>query len=236
MKTFNKLITLCALIIAANTINAQTNQGGFGYFSAGIGGQLSNNVEKRLQGPAVFGADFNLPAVGQHFGGRGFGIFNRFILGGGGYGTSVSGSSSNGEAKLSTGAGFFNFGYLFVKKEKTLFYGFGGIGGGGSTLEVKNTGAGTLDFAPNQQVPTGEMRKISAGGFGFEAGIGIQQMVISKSNNEGRGGFMIGLVAGVNYFPAQDWRFKANDTKVNGLGSLSSFYVGITIGSGCVGH
>lgn len=236
MKTITKLITLCAMVVVAHAANAQKGEGGFGYFSAGIGGHIGNDVETRLQSAALFGNTFNLPATGLNFGGKGFGIFSRFIIGGGGYGTSVSASTANGEAELSSGAGFFNFGYLFVKKKKTLFYGFGGIGGGGSTLSIKNTGAVTLAFAANQQIPTGETRKISSGGFGFEAGIGVQQLVISKGDDGERGGFMIGLVAGINYFPSQDWRFEANDTKVSNMGNLSSFYVGITIGGGGISN
>jgi hypothetical protein len=236
MKTLGKLISICVLTVLAHTVLAQKYEGGFGYFNAGIGGHLNKSIETRLQGTTLFGNTFNFSSIGRTMGGKGFSIFSNFLIGGGGYGTTVLGNTSNGEVKLSTGGGFFNFGYLFVKKERTFMYGFGGIGGGGSTLEIKNTGTVTLDFGTNQQIPTGEKRKIKAGGFGFEAGIGVQQLIKGKGDNTSRSCFMLGLVAGINYFPAQDWRFETNDTKVSGMGNLSSFYVGITIGGGGISN
>ncbi len=232
MRTLSKLISICILTVLAHTAIAQKYEGGFGYFNAGIGGPLSKAIETRLQGPTLFGNTFNFSSIGRTMGGKGFSIFNNFLIGGGGYGTTVLGNSSNSEVKLSIGGGFFNFGYLFVKKERTFMYGFGGIGGGGSTLEIKNTSFATIDFDANQQIPLGEKRKIKAGGFGFEAGIGVQQLITGKGDNSSRSCFMLGLVAGINYFPSQDWRFEANDTKVSNMGNLSSFYVGITIGGG----
>lgn len=236
MKTLGKLISICVLTVLAHTAVAQKYEGGFGYFNAGVGRHLQKGIETRLQSPTLFGNSFNFSPVGRTMGGKGFGIYNRFLIGGGGYGTTILDNATNAEVKLSIGGGFFNFGYLFLKKERTFMYGFGGIGGGGSTLEIKNTSFATLDFSDNQQIPIGEKRKIRAGGFGLEAGIGVQQLIKGKGDDAGRSCFMLGLVAGINYFPSQDWRFEANDTKVSGMGNLSSFYVGITIGGGGINN
>lgn len=233
MKTFAKLFIVVFAIAGATSLSAQDRRGGMGFFEAGVDIPFSSKVETRLQNVGLLGANFLFDSPGLHFGGRGFGMFNRFMIGGGGYATTMSGTNNAGEATLSVGAGFFNFGYKFVDRERTLAYVFGGVGGGGGNLRVKNTGGVTMAFAANQQIPSGENRLVNGGGFGFEAGLGINQLIIRNDDEEGGyGGFMLGLIAGINYFPSGTWKFEANETNVTGLGNLSSFYVGITIGGG----
>lgn len=234
MKTTLQLIALSFMLTIVYPLMAQNkaNNGGFGYFRGGVGMPLGNQVQNRLKEANMFGNQFKLSTPGVHLGGQGFGIINRFIIGGGGYSTTITGSNDLGETTYSIGAGFFNFGYLLIKKESTNLFAFAGIGGGGGNLKIKNTGSLTMALATNQQIPVNENRKINSGGFGFEFGVGYNRVLINKTEQNIKGGFMLGLVAGINYFPTQEWKFEANETKVSNMGNLSSVYIGITIGGG----
>lgn len=206
--------------------------GGFGYFVAGVSGTANTKIQTRLQSATLLGNGFSFNTPGLHFGGRGYGVFGKFLMGGGGYGSSFSGTTNAGEAKLSVGGGFFNVGYFIVQKPTTYLYAFGGFGGGGGSLKVINNSQLTMSFDQNQNVPSGENRKISQGGFGFELGVGFNKMVIGSISESGGSGFMVGLIAGINFFPSDDWEFEATKTNVTNMGNMSSFYIGLTIGGG----
>lgn len=233
MKTQLRLTVAVCILLVNVSAKAQQSSGGFGHFIAGVGMPFSGQVQTRMQDPAMFGSNFSFNTPGLYLGGQGLGVFNRFLMGGGGGGVSMNGSTPIGEVEYSMGAGFFNFGYILVQKGSTNLYAFGGIGGGGGNLRIKNTSdTVTMRLASNQMIPAGENRKINGGGLGFEFGIGLNRFMM-KSNDENRcSGFMLGLIAGVKLFPGQNWVFEANESKVNNLGNASSFYVGITIGGG----
>lgn len=226
-----RVLILLFLSLGITTVNAQTS-GGFGFFEAGIAGNTNNKVQSRLQGATLLGNNFTFSTPGLHIGGRGLAVFGDFLMGGGGYGSSFTGSTEAGEASLSIGGGFFDVGYLLMKKNRTHLYTFVGFGGGGGSLKVTNTSALTMSFAQNQTIASGENRKIEQGGFGFEFGVGLNQFVIGGGDDGGSGGFMVGLIAGANFFPSSEWEFEANETKVTNMGNMGSFYIGITIGGG----
>lgn len=234
MKTIYKLFIACMALSLCVPLTAQTKpgSGSFGYFVAGVGMPIGNNVETRMKEAGMFGNNFSFNSPGIHLGGRWLGVYNRFMLGGGGYSTSLSGSNSVGEVDYTIGAGFFNFGHFITKKEKLNAYVFGGVGGGGANMRIKNTGPITMALAPNQQIPVNENRKINSGGFGFELGAGINRLITTHNDDKSIGGFMLGLVAGINFFPTQSWEFETNESKVTNMGNPSSIYVGITIGGG----
>jgi hypothetical protein len=226
-----KALILLSLSLCVLVADAQSN-GGFGYFVAGVAGNTNTKVQSRLQGATLLGNGFTFNNPGLHIGGRGLAVFGKFVMGGGGYGSSFTGSTNAGEARLSIGGGFFDVGYFLMKKPQTQLYTFVGFGGGGGSLKVTNTSALSMSFAPNQIISANENREINQGGFGFEFGIGVNQFVIGKTDESGSGGFMVGLLAGANFFPSSEWEFEANGTNVTNMGNMSSFYIGLTIGGG----
>lgn len=226
-----KGLILLLLSLGIISVNAQSN-GGFGYFEVGVAGMGNTKVQERLQGASLLGNGFTFNTPGIHIGGRGLAVFGNFLIGGGGYANTFNGSTNVGEASLGAGGGFFNLGYFLMKKPKTQLYTFAGFGGGGGTLKVINRSGITMNFAQNQTIAANENREISQGGFGFEFGVALNQFVIGGSEDGESGGFLVGLIAGGNFFPSSEWEFEANETKVTNMGNMSSFYVGITIGGG----
>lgn len=226
-----RVLLLFLVTLSISAVNAQAG-GGFGFFEAGVAGNTNTKVQSRLQGATLLGNGFTFNSPGIHIGGRGLAVFGRFLMGGGGYANSFSGSTNTGDAKLSIGGGFFDVGYFLMKKPQTQLYAFGGFGGGGGSLKVTNNSAQTMSFAQNQMIAANENREINQGGFGFEFGVGLNQFVIGGKDDSGSGGFMVGLIAGANFFPSSEWKFEANETNVTNMGNMGSFYVGITIGGG----
>lgn len=233
-KIMKKTIILLLIVgaIICKPLYAQKYVGGFGFFSGGVSAPFSNSVQTKLQSPQLFGNTFKFSSPGVHYGGKGFAVLGNTLIGGGGGGSYISGSSPVGEATLSYGAGFFNVGYLIHNKEKSKVFVLGGIGGGGGSFKIINTGITPMRLENNQEIPANENREVSTGGFGFEFVVGGHYRIIGKSTDEGNGGLLLGLIAGVNYFPTQTWKLNTTETAVSGLKSLSNFYVGVTFGMG----
>lgn len=226
-----KVLFSLLLALSITAVSAQSS-GGFGYFQAGVAGNTNTQLESRLQGATLLGNGFTFSTPGISIGGRGLAVFGNFLMGGGGYGSTFTGSTNAGEASLRIGGGFFDVGYFLMKKPRTHLYAFVGFGGGGGSLKVTNNSALTMSFAQNQVIASNENREINQGGLGFEFGVALNQFVIGNTNDDGSGGFMVGLIAGANFFPSSEWEFEANETNVTSMGNMGSFYIGITIGGG----
>lgn len=231
MKTLKQLLLIAIAMCSFFTGKAQTNYtGGMGYFMVGMGFANNSKTQDKLKSTDLLGSSFSFNPVGTIFGGKGFGIYNRFLIGGGGYAVNIGGESNSGSAKYTMAGGGFNVGYAITQNDNNIFYAFAGFGGGGGTLHITNNSIDTMRFAANQQILSGENKTISGGGSSFEFGVGLNQFVIKHQNTSG--GFMVGLIAGINYIPGRSWEFESNKTAVAGLGGRTSFYFGITIGGG----
>lgn len=222
------LLLLCVLFLGLNA--QQSNRGGFGYLTLGAGSIQTASAQNKLQGSNVLGNDFSFNNAGLLIGGKGFGLFNRVLIGGGGYGVRVMGTSKNGQAEYIMAGGGLNVGYVLKHKTRSMFYSYLGIGGTGGTIVVKNNGTTPMRFSANQEIPANENRTLSGGGIGFEFGVGFLKTIAKDENSTG--GFMLGVIGGVNYLPTERWEFVSNGTTISGLGNRSSIYLGITIGAG----
>lgn len=220
---------ILVLLLAEVSLAASGQTGAFGYFIAGGNFPAGNKMQEGLRANTLLGNNFSFKP-GLVCGGRGFGVFDRYLLGATVWTGFAKGNTDTAQAMLANNAGFINAGYLLLKKEKTNVYFFSGIGGTISTLEITNMGNSSLNFpGDDRPIPAGEERIVSIASYGFEAGIGITQMVIPGEDNTSKGGVMLGLVAGTYYFPA---RGKALNIQAANFGPISGVYIGLTIGGG----
>lgn len=232
-----KIILLVTVLLAIASAKAQ-EIGGFGYVSVGASYITSTKIQRRLQENSLLGSDFAFNKPGTHIGVRILGVYKKFLVGGAGYSKVFTGNSEVGEVNLKVAGRFFNAGYILLSKPKTHVYGFLGIGWGNSLLRISKTNEDvmrTVSFGPNQDVSY-LSQEVSQSGVGYEFGIGLHHFVIRSNDSyeEANKGLLLGLVVGANFFPSTKWVFKANETNVDNMGNISSFYIGLTIGGGSI--
>ena len=130
-------------------------------------------------------------------GGSGYGIINGFLIGGGGFGGTLTSESSTMHGELSYSSGFFEVGYI-----KPLFkfsYGFLTIGSGSVGMTMKlNRILSDVSFDSLLTDP-GRRTTLVTSGMCFTAGAGVL-FKLSKF-------FMLGVKVGYLYSPQHpDWK------------------------------
>lgn len=184
--------------------------GGFGYWLAGLGyGEV----------PAVSG--YPSPKnYGLMWGGEGYGIWNKFIFGGGGYG--INGFSSEGSGFASSSgiwAGYFSLGYAILKSEKILLFPSVRIGGGGYNLEIREIKSGSYnDFIQN---PPKYILISSAGWYG---GLSLGFMY--------RTPVLLGLNAGIGYVFYAGYYINENEVRNSPEYKKPVMWMNLIIGGG----
>jgi hypothetical protein len=143
------------------------------------------------------------------FGGGGYGILNRLVIGGEGFGMSTKNESGTvgGETfktTLSGGYGLFKLGYVVYRKGGFNLYPAVGFGGGGLALEI----------AKRETVPFDDILKspkrhvtLSTGSFLVDIEVGADYlMVLNRKATGEEGGLSFGARLGYLFAPYRsDW-------------------------------
>lgn len=229
------------LLIAFTRMNAQEttdfpyNAGGFGHFYTGPSFYQVGELRGYLESASVLNTTIPKRA-GTIAGGEGFALLGRFLIGGGGFGEGVQRhTTDSARLDISFGGGYFKFGYVFCYKNYNFCYAYSGIGWGGLNVHLENlSNENSIVF--NRRVPLGPgfKRDYSLAFNFYEFGVSGKHLFVS-TDQEGDGGFMLGLDLGCNIMlPTGDW-LADEDEVVSGppvpRASLNP-YLRLTIGGG----
>lgn len=232
-----KLVVFLILAIWAVSAFAQSKIGGFGHFSVGYGWEDWSRVSDDLRLPERLGADLNLANGGISGGAAGFFVYDRFLVGGKGYGTAFGRHSTpRGKAEFVSGMGFLEMGAMLFANSGGFGYVFGGIGGGGSGVHFVNRSDEDWYFNGNgpQQGPgvyAYSEEDFGYGGLAGELGFALDRWVIGRN-----GGLKLGLETGANFWLyREEWGYEDFRTSDLSQPGNVGFYVRMTIGGGYVG-
>lgn len=218
------IISLGVQTSSAQNNNQSDNKKGAGFFTIGtsfidIGG-LNDQLE------AAGYPTFDRAALS--IGGGGYGVVaGVLMIGGEGHGV-IGGEEAYQGRSISIGGGYglFNLGYLRRLTPDLRAYPMLGIGGGGFSMNIGNTGdADSFEDIlqdPNRQATVGR------GSFLVSLSAGIEYLF-----KEEDGGFLLGLRVGYLMTPFQsNWRLGGNTLSDSPAASLGGPFLHLTIGGG----
>jgi hypothetical protein len=150
----NHRLILVVLALATTAVAAPPFNGGFGFFgpTVGIVDFSSLNSEFRTGGVRL---DKELGSLQWGFGGGGYAIIDRVIIGGSGWGSSqtVASDLDSLGARISVSGGEFDLGYQVYSMKHLLIAPVLGIGGGGYTIELQKLTGDVPNFGQLLQNP-----------------------------------------------------------------------------------
>ncbi len=224
----NKAIAfISVLFFAAGSAKAQG--GGWGHFSVGSAYMNFSPLATTLQSSASLGQDFRIRNIGTAIGGGGGGLVGKhWILAGRGAAYSFATKNTGGnEVETGSGFGMFNPGYVVYAKEGWLVYPFGGIGGGGSSMTIKNTSSKPFTVG-SRLIQPGEELKVGTGGVAMEAALSINRFFPADN-----AGVKLGLEFGYIGLPfSSDWDSDQKDISNLGQPAKGLWYLTYTVGGG----
>jgi hypothetical protein len=175
----------------------------------------------------------NLPILFPILGGQGFGLFNRFLIGGSGAGLLSRSVDESGDRQISaSGAwGTFDFGYQLIRVNGFLLAPVLSLGGYGMTVTASDKGS--TSFADALQ--TNHSTSLTNNGFLTGVSLVSKMIVIGKDAHEAhaRSGWSLGVrVGGLYGIPLRGW--KSDGAKVNGDPpfGLRGGYAALSLGVG----
>jgi hypothetical protein len=133
MKKHVVSLSLMALL-AATASAAPPFNGGFGCFGPTVGMVDFSGLDEAL---ATGGITQKLSSLQWGFGGAGFALIDRTVIGGGGWGSSQTVGSGDLRATVEISGGEFDLGYQLVTLKHLLVAPMLGIGGTGYTIELQ---------------------------------------------------------------------------------------------------
>lgn len=234
----HSLIFLSLLVISGSLMAQSFDKGGMGHFMAGPGWILSAKVDDYLSRPEVLGSSYQPVHLGMMMGGEGFGITNRFLVGGGGYGLGIF-TVNTDEAAVTEfqGGGYFKTGYIFWTKPTTFMSANVGVGFAGHSYEIRNLrDVDGIYFNQEFPIMPGYQRTYTYGSMLVDLGCAVKT-VLAKPEGGKLGGVILGLDAGCIFDQAtSDWYSDENsDEYVYGApkpGMTTIPYIRVTIGGG----
>lgn len=234
-------IAVCATTLAAAPAMAQPDAPsgsvveGRGYFSIGWATLDLAELNTPLMGRGYASFPENRLTVG----GGGHGIRGRWLLGGEGQALvgrsqDATRAGQNYETVLNGGYGFFNVGYLAVRRGHLHAYPFAGIGGAGAQLQIRESSAPTFDDVLRDP---GRSASMTAGGLVFQIGVAVDQLFVLQSRESAaqssESGLVFGLRIGYVFMPAQSaWRLNSTRVAAGPDVGLGGPYVRFVVGGG----
>jgi hypothetical protein len=225
-------LSFLALVLTVNGAAAQrrgapvANSGGRGFFMIGVQYMDLEDLNIAL-------LDRGYPDFDETFltlGGGGFAVRNRVLIGGEGHGLLQSQQTSpNGALRtgLFAGYGMFNVGYQVVRSRSLALYPLLGIGGGGTTLLIRERA--TVSFDDVLRDP-GRSSSLTKGALLVGGAVGGDWFLPFGS---ARGGLILGFRAGYTYAPLDaEWRMDGTDVAGGPSAELTGPYVRFSIGGG----
>jgi hypothetical protein len=204
MKRHMGLVLLAGLLLSSLTVAAPPFNGGFGCFGPTVGivnfDSLSNAFS---EGGVVLNKKPSSLQWG--FGGAGFALIDRVVIGGSGWGSSQTVGSSDLRATIAIAGGEFDLGYQVYSLKHLLIAPVLGIGGGGYTIVLQDTSGAPTNFPQLLENP-GRTSKISFSGLTLSPQL-LVTVPISFVGFQLRGGYCYtpvnpewGLEGGSNMF------------------------------------
>ena len=135
---------LLVALIAATAFAGPPVNGGFGCFGPTVGlGDFSGLNDAFHAADSGFG---KLGSLHWGFGGAGYAVVNRVVIGGAGWGGSQTVGSDKLRASVEVAGGEFDLGYQVLSLQHLLIAPVLGIGGGGYTIELQKLSGAPLTF------------------------------------------------------------------------------------------
>lgn len=234
-RTRQFLAAMCVCGAAAVNHDARADMpvSGRGFFGIGHMRLDTKDISDRLQANGYAGVNEGFLMAG----GGGYALFdNGLLVGGSGFGLvssekQVSRNGAHYEQSFNAGYGAFRVGYALLRTEDFHLAPYGGLGGGGASLEVRKTGEASFDAAlanPDRNLA------MAKGGVIVDVGIGVNHLVGPVSDDESRGGFAVGAEVGYLWMPSKAGKWTIDDNDVSGGPefALQGFYFRLTLGGG----
>ena len=238
IKTRKKHLTLIICIflsifitsLASGQRRGLKDGGGMGYFMMG-GGFLDIDALKSTLKDHGYWEPTNFSIS---LGGGGHAIVGKLIIGGEGH--SILGDRvTSGDTKTAIygGYGMFNLGYIVHSTKTFRLYPLLGLGGGGLTFEILDTG-GSPTFGDLLDHPTRSV-EMSTGGFMASFALGFDYLVVFEETEEGVGGLVFGLRAGYSLaLTKSDWQMDELNISGGPEIGITGPFIRLLIGGG--GH
>jgi hypothetical protein len=134
---------LLVALLAAAAVAAPSVNGGFGCFGPTVGIVNFSGLDDAF---ATGGITQKLGSMQWGFGGAGFGLIDRVVIGGSGWGSSQTVGSDSLRATVEIAGGEFDLGYQVFSIQHLLIAPVLGIGGGGYTIELQKLSGTPLTF------------------------------------------------------------------------------------------
>ena len=239
-----KLIFSVLAILFLQTGNGQDiiiSGGGAGHFTIGPSLVFSKSIQDYLKEPHVLGSSYDGTPWALQIGGEGYAMINKFLVGGGGFALSGFKTTANdGNAMMGGAGGYFKTGYRIFSGKTNFTTINASIGGFGYPLELENKSAENgVAFNRSAPIEIGKKNSYSFRGMLLDLGFGNKSMVIGSRNEDGFGGFLLGMDAGCMLsVPFGDWKAD-NETSISGPPDPDYVwmpYLRLTIGGGGFGY
>jgi hypothetical protein len=134
MKRHMGVALLAGLMLTSVAVAAPPFNGGFGCFGPTVGIVDFSGLDAAF---ATGGITQKLGSMQWGFGGAGFALIDRVVIGGSGWGSSQTIGSNDLRATVEIAGGEFDLGYQVYSLKKLLIAPMLGIGGGGYTIELQ---------------------------------------------------------------------------------------------------
>ena len=156
----NHRLILVVLALATTAVAAPPFNGGFGCFGPTVGIVDFSGLDDAL---ATGGITQKLGSMQWGFGGGGFAIIDRVVIGGSGWGSSQTVGSDSLRATVEISGAEFDLGYQLFSLKRLLVAPILGIGGSGYTIELQKLSDAPLTFGQLLENP-GRTSKVSFSG------------------------------------------------------------------------
>jgi len=130
-------------LVAATPVAAKPVNGGFGCFGPMLGMVDFTGLDNALQ---TGGVNQKLSSFHWGFGGAGYALIDRIVLGGSGWAGSQTVGSDSLRVQVEIGGGEFDLGYAALSVRHLIVAPVLGIGGGGYTIELQKLSATAPNF------------------------------------------------------------------------------------------
>ncbi|NOZ61632.1 MAG: hypothetical protein GXO74_08105 [Calditrichaeota bacterium] len=233
------IFTVALVFIAFSLLMADENSfkkaGGSGYFSIGMSKLDIGDLNSRL-------AAKGYPEFSDNFlsmGGGGHTFRDKLVIGGEGFGLTASeekfslGNTAY-KANLAVGYGFFDIGYMLFSSKKVNIFPMLGIGGGGASITIIQSGTASFDDVLSNPKRNTELSK---GAFLLNLSLNAEYFITFKESKEGVGGLLLGVQAGYTIAPfTSDWKIDEYDVTGGPDFNFSGPYLRIEFGGGGMGR
>jgi len=175
----------------------------------------------------------NLEGEMLSIGGGGHVLFGRWLLGAEGFGLFPREAENNAgdwRARVSGGGGVVNVGYAVVRTEQTSIYPMLGLGGGGLTLELNETGTPTFDEVLTDPRRGSTLNRVL---MIVQPAVGLDHFIPAGEVDGMLAGALVGLRIGYTFTPfTSDWYLDTARLAGSPDQGMEGAFIRVVIGGG----